>query len=190
MVGCSDSAAPTQPTPTVERFLSVGCALAEKGYQCSAGVLMENASPRDVTGLSTWSTSDTSIATVNSVGFVTVLRIGDVAVRARYQDLDGFQSMRVEPGGLSYYHTALSGWVTDAQSGAKLDSVTVSILDGPNSGRTTSTHRDGAYQLYELQPGTFRVRFSRSGYVTSDRPFTLPGDRLVSLDAALTRSSS
>jgi carboxypeptidase family protein len=144
---------------------------------------------RDVTGLSSWSTSDNTIATVNSVGFVTVYKLGDVAVRANYQDLDGFETMRVEPGGFSYYDRALSGWVRDAQDNSTLPGATVLILDGANSGRTTTVRPDGAYLMVELQPGTFTVRFSRAGYVTKDLTFTPTGDRLLSLDATLPRSS-
>lgn len=102
---------------------------------------------------------------MNSIGFLTVYRIGDVAVRAKYQDLDGFATMQgVVPGGLSYYYRALSGWVRDGQTNCTLPGATI------------------------LQPGTFTVRFSRAGYVRTDLTFTLPGDKLLSLDATLPRS--
>jgi hypothetical protein len=112
-----------------------------------------------------------------------------VSVRATYQDLEGFEILRAEPGGMSYYHRALSGWVRDARDNTTIAGVSVQVLDGPNTGRTVTTGSDGAYQMYELQPGTFTVRFSRAGYVTTERPMALPGDRLVSLDATLARSA-
>jgi hypothetical protein len=170
--------------------LVVNCPLEVNGYPCRATVYTDNGGPiRDVTGLSSWSTSDSSIATVNSIGFLTVYRIGDLAVRAKYQDLDGFATMQgVVPGGLSYYYRALSGWVRDGQTNSTLPGATVLILDGANSGRTTTVRSDGAYQMVELQPGTFTVRFSRAGYVTIDLTFTLSGDKLISLDATLPRS--
>jgi hypothetical protein len=43
---------------------------------------------------------------------------------------------------------------------------------------------DGAYQIDDLQPGTFTVRLSKPGYTNADYPFTLPGDRLVAHRAA------
>ena len=55
---------------------------------------------QDVTGLATWSTSDTSIATVDSVGFVKVVRAGNVVIRASYRGVDGFIPLEVVPGGL------------------------------------------------------------------------------------------
>jgi uncharacterized protein YjdB len=51
---------------------------------------------RDVTGFSTWSSSDTTIATVDSTGFVTVARAGNVAIRAIYRDLEGFATLNAQ----------------------------------------------------------------------------------------------
>jgi hypothetical protein len=188
--GCSGGSGPPAPTPAQAQFLFVNCNQIENGYQCRSTVFTDNGGgSRDVTGLSSWSTSDSSIATVNSIGFLTVYRIGDVAVRAKYQDLDGFGTMQgVVPGGLSYYYRALSGWVRDGQTNSTLPGATVLVLDGANSGKTTTVRSDGAYLIVELQPGTFTVRFSRAGYVTTDLKVTLPGDKLVGLDATLPRS--
>ena len=184
---CSDSPSPLSG-PTAPAFeLSIGCGEEVDGYQCSLRIY-GNGVERDVTGLATWSTSDTNIATVNSVGFVTVLQDGQVAIRASYEGQTTFLIMRLEAGGLRRYYRALSGWVVDAETETKLPGVSVEFVAGANVGRTTQTGTDGAYQIYDLQPGTFTVRFSKVGYRSADYPFTLPGDRLVSLDARLTRS--
>jgi hypothetical protein len=119
-----------------------------------------------------------------------VYKKGDVAIRATYRDLETFVTMQgVVPGGLSYYYRSLSGWVRDGQTNSTLPGATVLVLDGANSGRTTTVRPDGAYGMDELQPGTFTVRFSRAGYITTDLMATLPGDKLVSLDATLPRAS-
>jgi Carboxypeptidase regulatory-like domain len=183
--GPSQSSGPT--TPTTLSLLSIGCGQDVDGYQCSLRA-DSNGVSRDVTGFATWSTSDTNIATVNSVGFVTVLQDGQVAIRASYQGESTFLIMQVQAGGLRRYYRALSGWVVDAETETKLAGVSVAFVAGVNVGRTTQTGTDGAYQIYDLQPGTFTVRFSKAGYRSADYPFTLPGDRLVSLDARLTRS--
>ena len=61
------------------------------GYRCRSEYWTSHTDPfRDVTGFSTWSTSDTTIATVDTTGFVTVVRAGNVAIRATYRDLEGF----------------------------------------------------------------------------------------------------
>jgi hypothetical protein len=169
-------------------LLSMSCGEVVNGYQCSASVADSPTGPqRDVTGLATWSTSDTTIATVNSVGFVTALKSGDVAVRVNYRGTEGFLAFDVRPGGANYYFRALSGWITDAQDKSKLIGTTVRILDGPNANRT-ATSTDGAYQIYDLEPGTFTIRFSKPGYVTVDRVAVLPGNRFTSLDVEMVRS--
>jgi len=183
---CTDAHS-TAPTTVPGVFLGIGCGQVLDGYQCS--LYDETTSVRrDVTGLATWSTSDTNIATVNSVGFVTVLQDGQVAIRASYKGESTFLTMTLEAGGLRRYYRALSGWVVDAQTETKLAGVSVSFVAGANAGRTSETGTDGAYQIYDLQPGTFTVRFSKAGYRSADYVFTLPGDRLVSLDARLARS--
>jgi len=189
-VACSSGSSQgpdTGPTALAGQILSIGCGADLDGYQCSLSADVKG-SRRDVTGLATWSTSDTSIATVNSVGYVTVLQDGQVAVRASYQGDSAFITMKVEAGGQRKYYRALSGWVVDADSETKLAGVSVAFVAGANAGRTGQTGTDGAYQIYDLQPGTFTVRFSKAGYRTREYEFTLPGDRFVSLDGRLTRS--
>lgn len=175
------------PAAPSSEFTSAGCSEVLDGYQCHAEYGTA-AQTRDVTGLATWSTSDTNIATVNSVGFVTVLRAGSVAIRAKYRDADAFLTMQVEPGGLRRYYRALSGFVTDSQDRSKVAGVFVTIVDGANANRRTTTGVDGAYQFYDLEPGTFTVRFSRNGYATLDQPFVLTGDKFNDLSVTLAKS--
>jgi hypothetical protein len=146
--------------------------------------------PRDVTGFATWSTSDTSVATVNSVGFVTVLRDATAAIRASYRGAETFLTMDLQAGGQRRYYRALSGFVTDMQDSSKISGVTVQISDGANATRSTMTGADGAYQLYDLEVGTFTVRFSKSGYATLARTFTITGDKFNDLSVSLTRTAS
>ena len=167
--------------------LGIGCGEELDGWRCTLTLQITPEVSRDVTGLATWSTSDPSIATVNSVGFVTVLQSGEVAIRAAYRDNAIAMVMRVELGAGRRYYRALSGWVTDAQSQAKLTDVTVQVVSGTNAGRTASTGAVGAYQFYDLDIGAFTLRFTKSGYVSAERTFTLTGDHYNSLDVALTR---
>jgi hypothetical protein len=198
---CGDS--PTAPSNTTTTtvttpagnspfpLLLVNCGEVLDGYKCTSTYATSyNDQGREVTGLSTWSSSDTSIATVDSTGFVTVARAGNVAIRASYRDVEGFTTMQVEVGGFRRYYRDLSGWVTDSQDETKILNVDVRILDGPNAGRTANTATSGAYQFYGLDLGTFTVRFTRSGYMTLDRSYTLTGDKLNSLSVSMVKSSS
>ena len=178
--GCG--ASPTAPNIP----LSMGCAEELDGWRCTLSTA-ESDGVGDVTGLATWSTSDPGVATVNSVGFVTVLRTGGVAIRATYRGNDVALIIDVVAGAGRRYYRALSGWVTDAQTQEKLTNVAVEIVSGPNAGRTASTATSGAYQFSDLDLGTFTLRFTRAGYLTADRTFTLTGDHYNSLDVTLTR---
>jgi len=66
------------------------------GYKCKSEYITSYTEGRDVTGFSTWSTSDTSIATVDTTGYVTVVRAGNVAIRATYRDLEGFTALNAQ----------------------------------------------------------------------------------------------
>lgn len=171
--------------------LLISCGEVLDGYQCRSTYATSFDDPgRDVTGLSTWTSSDTSVATIDSTGFATVTRAGNVAFRASYRGVEGFTSLHVEVGGLRRYYRAVSGWVTDSQDGTKLTNVDVRILDGPNAGRTASTGTSGAYQFYDLEIGTFTIRFSRDGYVTLERSYTLTGDTFNDFSVTMVKSSS
>ena len=185
-VGCtSNPVAPTPPdAPPPGATIGLGCALELDGYRCEA-TLWGSDGRKDITGLASWSTSDPSIATVNSVGFVTVFRRGEVAIRARYGSVDGFIVMDVEIGGSRRYYRALSGWIVDAQTEVKIPGTTVEIVAGANAGRATTSGSDGSYQLYDLEPGAFTVRFSKAGYRPAERFFVLTGETFNSLDARL-----
>jgi len=64
----------------------------------------------------------------------------------------------------------------------------VEIVAGANTGQRTTTGTDGAYQFYNLQTGTFTLRFSKTGFVTTERTFTLTGSQFNSLDVTLAAS--
>ena len=75
------------------------------GYRCRADYVTNFVDQgRDVTGFSTWSTSDSTIATVDTTGYVTVARAGNVAIRAIYRDLEGFSTLNAQVRGPSGVH--------------------------------------------------------------------------------------
>jgi hypothetical protein len=67
---------------------------------------------------------------------------------------------------------ALSGSVRDAQDNAAISAVGVSVISGPDTGRSTSTDSSGNFTLGDLKVGPFSVRFMRNGYRVLDRTFS------------------
>lgn len=64
---------------------------------------------------------------------------------------------------------ALSGSVHDAQDNAGIAGTSVSVISGPDTGRSTSTDSAGNFALRDLKLGVFSVRFTRDGFMIEDR---------------------
>lgn len=85
-VACgSNPAAPSASTVTVTGNVpSVG-----QTSQMTATVRLSNGSTQDVTTQATWSSSNTSVATVTSGGLLKVLQLGNADITATYQGVNG-----------------------------------------------------------------------------------------------------
>src|SRR5438045_2608710 len=59
---------------------------------------------------------------------------------------------------------ALTGHVSDADTGRALIGATISVLDGRNASRATTSNGTGAFRLTDLVVGGFTVRLMYSGY--------------------------
>ena len=65
----------------------------------------------------------------------------------------------------------LSGQITDSASGTGISGATVSLTDGPDAGKSTTTTTQGSYTLSGLQPSSLTVAVSDATYVAqSKRP--------------------
>lgn len=76
----------------------------------------------------------------------------------------------------------LSGTVTSAGGGG-ISGATVSIGDGPNIGKSTTTNASGVYSLAGLTQSGFTVTFSAPGFVSTPRGVSLASN--VTLSPAL-----
>ena len=86
---------------------------------------------------------------------------------------------------VSAVRISVAGSVRDAQDNAALASVGVSVISGPDAGRSTSTDSAGNFTLGELRVGLFSVRFMRDGFMVLDRTVSASGN--TSLDVQLRR---
>jgi len=196
--GEKEVAGPSAQPSGSDQQLVVSCGTEWDGVQCRAIVATSSANltPQDVTGFANWSSSDPSIAIVDSVGWVTIRGSGSIAIRAMFRGLMAFATMTVAPREVPIQIRTFWGYVTDAQSRAPLSGVTVQILDGPNAGRTAVTGSDGGYRLDDMGLShtrtvfSFRVLFNKPGYVAVERVFTMTTTQFNELSLPLMKVSS
>jgi hypothetical protein len=153
--------------------------------RCIAFATVGGRDGQDVSGLAMWSTSDTTIATINSTGLVTALRAGEVAIRVGYQDAAAFQVVWVVPGqGIHGTSRTLAGRVLSMVG--PLPGVLMEILNGPNAGRAMTTSADGRFYMADLRDGPFTIRLSKPGYRTAEYQWSIPGgaERIPTLTAS------
>ena len=164
--------------------VEVTCPEFGESSRCQAFAVSDR-DGQDVTGLATWSTSDPAIATITSTGLVTALRAGEVGIRASYQGATGFRLVWAVPGqGLHGTSRTLEGMVLSMNG--PLADVVMQILDGPNAGRATRTASNGRFMMTGLQDGQFTIRLSKTGYVTAEYVWSIPGgsERVPTLSVA------
>jgi hypothetical protein len=74
----------------------------------------------------------------------------------------------------------LSGQVTDDMGGRGISGATVSIADGLNAGKSTTTDGLGDYSFTGLQQAGFTVNVSASNYVSQSKGVTLTSNQILS----------
>ena len=182
--------------PSSDQPLFVQCGTEWDGFQCRAIVGPVSSNPQDVTGFADWSTSDPSIATVDTVGWVTIRGSGTIAIRAMFRGQLAFETLPVAPREAPIQIRTFWGSITDAQSHAPLSGVTMQILDGPNAGRIAVTGPDGGYRMDDMglthtkTVFSFRVLFSKPGYIAIERVFTMTTNQFNELSLSLTKVPS
>lgn len=182
-VGCGGDT-PTGPSDDdalAGTTLEVRCPEFGESSRCNAYGI----EGQDVTGLATWSTSDSAIATVTSTGLVTAHRSGEVAIRANYRGGTSFRLVWAVPGqGLYGTSRTLAGMVLSMNG--PLPGVVMLILNGPNAGRTMTTSAEGRFYMTDLQNGQFTIRLSKPGYLTAEYVWSIPGgaERIPTLSVA------
>lgn len=74
---------------------------------------------------------------------------------------------------------SLSGKVSNSDTGASVTGATVSIVDGPNAGTSTTTDMSGNYSFTVLQQSGFTVTASAANYMSQSEGVTLTSNRTL-----------
>src|SRR5262249_24353587 len=146
---------PTQPTPTVVSVAVTGAGSPTAGdtVQLTATATFSDNTTQTVTAQATWDSSNASVATVNASGVATFVAQGELDLRRLYNSFAGSAQGTSASRGPAKY--TLSGPITDSVSGEHLANIAVTIVDGPDSGRATSTDSAGKYALSSVTAGSF-----------------------------------
>src|SRR5258705_1793467 len=130
----------------------------------SATATLSNRTTQTVTTLATWSSSNTSIATVNSSGIVTGVAAGETDLTATYQNVAGRLHLTIARSAGPTY--TLSGTVTDGTSGGILPNIDIQVTDNAGSSKSTLTGSAGTYSIAGLVAGPVTLTASAVSYQT------------------------
>ena len=74
---------------------------------------------------------------------------------------------------------SLSGQVRNGNTGASVGGATVSVVDGPNAGASTTTDMSGNYSFTALQQSGFNVNAAAANYISQAQVVTLTSNRTL-----------
>jgi hypothetical protein len=84
------------------------------------------------------------------------------------------------PSSLTPTTSSLGGQISDRTTGAGIPGAAVSIVDGPNAGKSTTTDSLGYYSLTGLQQAGFTITVSANNYVAQSKGVTLTSNQTLS----------
>jgi hypothetical protein len=160
--------APTTPPATSIRAIVVSSASASSTtIQMTAKADLTDGTAQDVTASSRWEVSDANMATVSATGVLTVLHSGHVDVRATYQNMTGSLGLTLAaPQPPLSGPFALSGIAQEAPPTARpLLGATITIVQGPDTGRSTVSDKFGMFRFSSLQTGIVGVEAVKDGFL-------------------------
>ena len=166
---CSDSSPAPTPIATPRPGVPTGPAIVslqlsgpesiEPGAtaQLTVTALRSDGSSEALTSGIQWSSSDTRVLRVDSLGVATALAAGDSVVRVSANGRGASKAILVLPNGTF----RLRGQIVEG--GAPVDGASVAVIAGTGEGLTTLTDPGGRYSLYGVA-GSIKLRGRKAGY--------------------------
>src|SRR5258708_90327 len=166
VLACGQATSVTSPSPTTASITSIvvtGPTASGANFQLSASAKAADGRSQDVTALARWEASDPSTVSISSTGWVTILALGTVYVRATYQNVSGSMQVRVTPPPPAKYF--LSGVVREVQPTSRpIAGAMVRITSGPDMGAHAISDANGLYAITGLSRGFAAVETTAAGY--------------------------
>lgn len=188
--GCDNSSSsPSEPstTPQLANVASVIVAGTPPAVgstsQFTAIAVGADGTSVPVTSQATWSSSDTSIATVSSGGVVKAVAVGSVEIAATYSKKRGALAFSV----VLPPRFTVNGTIRDAASGGSLPAATMTVKDSAGVTKTATTDSTGRYSIAGVPGGAVEMTATAANYVAATRSTTLFGD--LTIDFRLSRAA-
>ena len=156
---------PTTPAAGVRSIAVTSSSASATTFQMNAKAELTDGTTQDVTKNALWAVSDNTLAAISSAGMLTVLHSGHVDVSATYQSVSGTIGMTISAPGPGPTTFALGGIAQETPPTQRpLDGVTITIIQGPDTGRSTTSDSFGMFRLSPLKPGVLGVEAVKDGY--------------------------
>ena len=158
------------PDPTVQSIRIEGPLGLTPGGTAQYTVTgqLSNGSTRDVTGTSTWRSSDSYVLSIASGGGAVAAKPGQVVLAAENSGRRAGIDVLVLPPGTF----RLTGTVSEA--GTPIADAAVDLLEGSRAVKSTRSDDTGMYRLFGVA-GNIEVRASKAGYITQVNRLTVSG---------------
>jgi hypothetical protein len=157
---------PTTPAAGVRSIAVTSNSASASTFQMNAKAELADGTSQDVTKNALWAVSDNTLAAISSGGMLTVLHSGHVDVSATYQNVSGTIGMTIsapEPTGPTTF--ALSGIAQETPPTQRpLDGVKITLIQGPDMGKSIISDSFGMFRLSPLKPGVIGVEAVKDGY--------------------------
>ena len=175
---------PTPPNVSVNAVTVTSVVMSASNIQLRANASLSDGSSRDVTGSSTWQSSDSTIATISSSGMLTVVGSGAVDARATYQSTTGSLRLVVAKPVDPATHFALSGVVREAQPNSRLlRDARIQITSGPEAGTFVMSDANGVFTFPSLSRGAISLEATMDGFlVWKLSNLSVDADRVIEVD--------
>ena len=144
--------------------------------QFSAIATIADGTSQQVTSLSSWTSSNPSIATVSTGGVVTAIKEGGVSIRATFGGATDSEYHNVTP--LLFFRT--TGTVTEVPPGFNaVAAARVEIAVGTGAGAFRVTDGAGTFDFGSLKGGNYTFTIARDGFLTETKTIAVTRDMRI-----------